>query len=49
MTADEIAQKLFLSVKTVNGHRNNLLQKTGSKNVTGLVIYAVKNNIIELL
>jgi len=48
-TADEIAQKLFISVKTVNGHRNNLLQKTGSKNVTGLVIYAVKNNIIELI
>lgn len=48
-TAEEIAQKLFISVKTVNGHRNNLLQKTGSKNVTGLVIYAVRNNIIELL
>lgn len=44
-TAEEIAEKLFLSVKTVNGHRNNLLQKTGSRNVTGLVIYAVRNNI----
>jgi len=49
LTAEEIAQKLFISVKTVNGHRNNLLQKTGSKNVTGLVIYAVKNHIIELI
>lgn len=47
-TAEEIAEKLFISVKTVNGHRNNLLQKTGSRNVTGLVIYAVKNHIIEL-
>lgn len=47
-TAEEIAAKLFISVKTVNGHRNNLLQKTGSKNVTGLVLYAVKNHIIEL-
>jgi two-component system response regulator NreC len=28
-TAEEIAEKLFISVKTVNGHRNNLLQKTG--------------------
>lgn len=45
-TAEEIAQKLFISVKTVNGHRNNLLQKTGSKNVTGLVLYAIRNNII---
>ncbi|MBS1637772.1 MAG: response regulator transcription factor [Bacteroidetes bacterium] len=47
-TADEIADKLFISVKTVNGHRNNLLQKTGSKNVTGLVIYAIKNQIVNL-
>ncbi len=49
LTAEEIAKELFISVKTVNGHRNNLLQKTGSKNVTGLVIYAVKNGIIELV
>lgn len=48
-TAEEIAQQLFISVKTVNGHRNNLLQKTGSKNVTGLVMYAVKHRIVELL
>jgi two-component system response regulator NreC len=47
-TAEEIAEKLYISVKTVNGHRNNLLQKTGSRNVTGLVLYAVKNRIIEL-
>jgi len=49
LTAEEIAKKLFLSVKTVNGHRNNLLLKTGSKNVTGLVIYAVKNDIVKIL
>jgi two-component system response regulator NreC len=49
LTAEEIAKELFISVKTVNGHRNNLLQKTGSKNVTGLVIYAVRNHIIELI
>jgi two-component system, NarL family, response regulator NreC len=48
-TAEEIAEKLFISVKTVNGHRNNLLQKTGSRNVTGLVIYAIKNNLVELI
>ena len=47
-TAEEIAEKLFISVKTVNGHRNNLLQKTGSRNVTGLVLYALKNNIFKL-
>lgn len=48
-TAEEIADKLFISVKTVNGHRINLLQKTGSRNVTGLVIYAVKNQILKVI
>jgi two-component system response regulator NreC len=48
-TAEEIAEKLFISVKTVNNHRNNLLFKTGSRNMTGLVLYAVKNNIISVL
>lgn len=47
-TAEEIAVKLYISVKTVNGHRNNLLQKTGSRNVTGLVMYAIKNRIVHL-
>ncbi|MGB0177034.1 MAG: response regulator, partial [Owenweeksia sp.] len=49
LTAEEIAERLFISVKTVHGHRNNLLQKTGSRNVTGLVLYAVKNQIIKLI
>ncbi len=49
MTAGEIAEKLFISEKTVNGHRNNLLQKTGSRNVTGLVMYAVKNRLIDVV
>jgi two-component system, NarL family, response regulator NreC len=48
-TAEEIGEKLFISVKTVNGHRNNLLQKTGSRNVTGLVIYAIKNNLVDIV
>lgn len=47
-TADEIAEKLFISVKTVNGHRNKLLLKTGSRNVTGLVTFAIRNNIVQL-
>jgi two-component system response regulator NreC len=47
-TAEEISQLLFISVKTVNGHRNNLLQKTGSRNATGLVLYAVRNNMVSL-
>lgn len=45
-TTEEIAEKLFISPKTVNGHRNSLLEKTGSHNVAGLVMFAVKNNIV---
>lgn len=43
-TTDEIADILFISPKTVNGHRNNLLQKTGARNVAGLVVYAMKRD-----
>jgi len=48
-TSEEIAERLFISVKTVNGHRINLLEKTGAKNIAGLVIYAIKNNIIQVM
>lgn len=47
-TTQEIAEKLFLSVRTVEGHRNNLLLKTGARNTAGLVIFALKNSIISL-
>lgn len=44
----EIAERLFLSERTVEGHRNNLLGKTNSKNVVGLIIYGLQHGIIEL-
>lgn len=44
-TTPEIADKLYLSVRTVDGHRNNLLEKTGSRNTAGLVLYAIKNGL----
>jgi two-component system, NarL family, response regulator NreC len=47
-TTDEIAEKLHISPKTVEGHRNNLLEKTGAKNVAGLVVYAIKNGVAEI-
>lgn len=47
-TAEEIGEKLFISVKTVNGHRANLLLKTNSRNVAGLVMYAIKNGLVEV-
>jgi len=46
-TTKEIASSLFLSQKTVDWHRLNLLQKTHSKNTAGLVIFALKSRIIE--
>jgi DNA-binding NarL/FixJ family response regulator len=48
MSAVEIGKKLQLSTRTVEGHRNNLLIKTDSKNSIGLVIFAFQNNIISL-
>jgi DNA-binding NarL/FixJ family response regulator len=45
----EIAEKLFISVRTVDGHRNNLLAKTGCHNTAGLVLFAVKHRIFEVL
>ena len=47
-TTNEIADKLFISPRTVEGHRNNLLIKTESKNVAGLVIYGIQKKLIEL-
>ncbi len=44
----EIAEKLFLSPRTIDGHRNNLLLKTESKNVAGLVVYAFQNGLIDI-
>lgn len=43
-TTAEIAEKLFLSVRTVDGHRNSLLEKTGARNTAGLVLYALRQN-----
>jgi len=44
----DIAEKLFISHRTVDRHRSNLLSKTGCPNSTSLVMYAVKNRIIEV-
>jgi DNA-binding NarL/FixJ family response regulator len=43
-----IAEKLFLSIRTVEGHRNNLLLKTGCTNTAGLVLFAVRHGIFNL-
>jgi DNA-binding NarL/FixJ family response regulator len=43
MTSSEIAEKLFISPRTVDKHRTNLLKKLGQKNTASLVRYALEN------
>ena len=42
----EIADKLFISIRTVDTHRRNLLEKLGVKNTAGLVKYAIKHGLV---
>ena len=46
LTNADISKKLFISKHTVNTHRKNIMHKIGVKNTAGIVIYAVKSNII---
>lgn len=43
----EIADKLFLSKRTVEGHRQNLIEKAGVKNSASLIKYAVINRLVD--
>jgi len=43
LTSSEIAECLFISPRTVDKHRTNLLKKLGQKNTAGLVRYAIEN------
>jgi DNA-binding NarL/FixJ family response regulator len=46
-TNKEIADKLFISPRTVDGHREKILQKTKARNVAGIVMYAVENGLLD--
>lgn len=48
LSNQEIADTLFISKRTVDKHRANLLSKTGSKNTAALIFYAIKNKIIMI-
>ena len=48
MSNQEIADKLFISKRTVDKHRANILLKTGCKNTASLVVYAIKNSLVEI-
>ena len=43
-----IAEKLFISIRTVETHKNNIMKKVGLKTTVDLVKFAIKNNIIQL-
>ena len=47
-TYREIAEEMFLSPKTIDGYRQHLFETLGVKNRIGLVIYAIKNKIVEI-
>jgi len=47
-TSSEIAEKLFITESTVNGHRNNLLLKIGCKNTAGLILFAIRSGIFDI-
>jgi len=48
LTNEEIALKLFISPKTIKSHKSNLLEKTLCKNTPALILYAIKNKIVEI-
>ncbi|MEX6690045.1 response regulator transcription factor [Danxiaibacter flavus] len=48
MTYNEIAHKMFLSPKTIDGYRNALFEKLNVKSRVGLAMYAVKNGLVEI-
>ncbi len=48
LSNQEIADNLFISKRTVDKHRANLLSKTNSKNTANLIMYAIKNKLISI-
>ncbi len=48
LSTKEVADRLFISIKTVETHKAHILDKLGLKNTAEIVLYAVKNRIISL-
>lgn len=48
LTNKGIADKLFISIRTVDSHKNNIMQKLNLKSSVELVKYAIKNNLAKL-
>lgn len=48
LSTQEIAERLFISKRTVDKHRANILEKSGCKNTASLVVYAIRNGFVEV-
>jgi len=48
MSNQQIADQLHISIRTVETHKQNLISKTGTNNVAGLVVFAIKNNLVDI-
>jgi len=48
LPSGEIAEKIFLSQRTIDAHRASLIAKTESRNTAELIMYAVRNHLVEL-
>ncbi|KXX67123.1 response regulator transcription factor [Flammeovirga sp. SJP92] len=46
-TNKEMAEELFVTTRTIEAHKRNLIEKTGCKNVAGLVLYAIERNLFS--
>lgn len=47
-TNKELAERMFVSIKTIESNKAQLMQKTGSRNNAGLIIWAIKNKIVKI-
>jgi DNA-binding NarL/FixJ family response regulator len=48
LSNQEIADQLFISLRTVEGHKSSLVLKTESKNIVNALIYAIRHNLVEI-
>lgn len=47
-TSAEVAERLFISIRTVNNHRKNIMDKTQTRNTAGLIIFAIRNRLVDV-
>jgi DNA-binding NarL/FixJ family response regulator len=48
LTTQEISDKLFISIKTVETHRGNIFLKSGVRNTAGLIVWAIRNHYFTI-